>query len=1278
MSKTYRDFPLRVSPLSSAQSTGERQYRVRIAGPVPGGQPAYDEQETRLFDPAVFIDPASGRDLLDLLRRRKITESQLAALGGVLADLLLPGMVRTRLLDSLEVVRPRGQALRLRLIIDAPELAALPWEYLYLKPPGAPDSRKYYLALQPDLSIVRHESLDEAEPDEGLPAQVRLVAALASPAELDPLLLEQDRLAIQELIAGSGGGPGLTPAWVERATRQSLFQALREPSALFHFSGHGLYQDGKGYLVLESGSGQGYELYPGEELGDLLRSAGVRLAVLGACETAQRSGENLWTGVAPLLVQYGVGAVVASQFRLQDRNALPLVSELYRGVLAGESIDQAVQKARQAIYQQSGLENRDWGAPVLYLRLRSGVLFPAASGPAAPAREEAQRVVINVTQQITSVEGGTVIGVQADSIGAWTGSAAGDAVGSAAVREIPRLAPPPLQVPLVGREDELEEALDRLKEGGKYYFHGAFGVGKTSLATELFQRAIAGKPFADGYLWGSLAGMDAEKALEWIASRLKEEAVSRAEGQPAKIDALREALSRRGDLLFGLDEVPDAAVARAVLSAAGECPVILNGNKRLELSGLAREWELEPLTQKEAVELFINQAFPPGAKVSNEDRQHIGEIVTQLRRLPLAVKLAAGKYADGDSLADLEERLRYEPDTLFISDSSLNTIFSALYQDLQNDPAAMRMLMRIASFPALECATDYLRRDETRAAYFGAKDKLTLLGMANPAGRERIALHPVLGLGVWKADTAAMEAERQRSIAWLLEMAHQNRDRYGALEAEHTNLTGLLDLLMDEGRWDELVDLMRDLFEYLRVRGQWQEAFESLETALKADRLDDPWKRGWVSLHHGILHSLRANYDHAAADFKQADQLFEESGDQAYRGKVLYRKASMTALQGDQSGARQQLFQAIQWMETGQVPRDLAGAHTQLAGILVSQGDLAAAREHYAKALALGDPEVQARAHMALAELDRQAGRQAESQEHLEEALQLVTSLGHVLQRATLEQQLGYAHFYEGRYDQALTYFEGSLSAYQELDYQYGVALSLHALGNIYFARKDLASAKRHYEEALAINERLGHGGNAAYNRYGLAVVAHRTGDKEKAGELYRKILAGARSVEDIPLQAAALTQLGSLSYEKEAWDEARQYFQQVKELSGKLDNLAVQATALYYTGLLQAQEGYGDQARETLAQSHAAFAALNSLDAQSVKGVLADLEKKTAGGEPAKHTPEIDLIIKGTGTLKPTEEAPPSVSNIGLKINREDTEDMDVLLRGGPFSGEFDQEEEE
>ena len=157
--KKYRDFPIQVSSLNPEN----HEYRVRVSGQLPGGLPSYDEEEILTYRPESLIDNQNGREvnLLDALAKRRISEEQIYKLGSRLSDLLLPGVIRGRLEDSLRTVREREKGLRLRLIIEAPELAVMPWEYLYLNPaPGNQDSEVYFLGLRDDVSIVRHAAID--------------------------------------------------------------------------------------------------------------------------------------------------------------------------------------------------------------------------------------------------------------------------------------------------------------------------------------------------------------------------------------------------------------------------------------------------------------------------------------------------------------------------------------------------------------------------------------------------------------------------------------------------------------------------------------------------------------------------------------------------------------------------------------------------------------------------------------------------------------------------------------------------------------------------------------------------------------------------------------------------------------------------------------------------------------------------------------------------------------------------------------------------------------
>jgi hypothetical protein len=987
--KEYRDFPIQVSRIAPKN----RCYRVRVIGPVVGGQPGFDELETRVYNPAHFVDTSSGRqvDLLMAVVTRRATEEQLFRLGTLLSDLILPGSVRARLQDSLRVVCSLEQGLRLRLLIEAPELALLPWEYLYLKPNQAPDSELYFLALQPFISIVRHEAIDTGSPWVAERSTYRLVAALAGPADQPPLDLDVDRQVIERIATPVSRGRKIEPVLVPSATRRTLRDALRAGADLFHFSGHGVFDGRSGQIILHQADGSGSDYYGARQLAALLRGARVRLVILSACQTAQRALENPWSGVASALVETGVPAVVASLYSLQDRSAHLLAEELYGSLLEGESVDEALYRIRQAIYQEVGLNSRDWGTLTLHLRLENGVLFPTSLAAAPTTVPTVPQTVIHANIDIAGdVVNSNVYGVFADTIGAAVSSAL----------SIPPVSYPPHSVPpkpegeLLGREKEWEHALAALDQGRKCYFYGPYGVGKTRLSSELFYHLGSTQRFKDGILWGRVAKMDAAAALEWVAASLQVLEVARASTVQAKLSALQRVLSQRSNILIALDDVTDASVARDLLSVIGRCSVILNGSHNLELSDLALEMPLKPLVPGDAAELFHRLAHRLPASDEPREQELIGLICARMRYLPLGVRLAARRHAEGEPLESLYETLQAAPEVLIAGDDALSAIFLTSYNDVKREPAALNLWVRLASFPAFEASEKLLRTGMARTHFIQAKNKLLHLDLVAYAAPNRLALHPLIGAGLQQVERQAVDAERGKTFQWLGEYAKQHCFHYDALQYEHDNLLGLLDWYEDEQQWDALVTLMRELFNYLRVRGLWQDAFRRLDALLhSADLLQEPWNRAWAFLHRGIMHTLRSSYEQARADLEQADQIFAALGDPVSRGKTLYRTAILSLIVGDTRLAGEQLERALEWMGDQAPGYDRAAAHERLAHLLALRGDLAVAREQYARALELGDDEAKARVHIALGELARKAGIYNQTLEHFGQARQLSEKL---------------------------------------------------------------------------------------------------------------------------------------------------------------------------------------------------------------------------------------------------------------------------------------------
>jgi len=275
--------------------------------------------------------------------------------------------VRTALRD----VAPTAQG-RVRLLVtdEGPLPATLPWELLRL-------SGDLPAGLDPILRVVRVAPRPTA-PRPVAPASETALLAWADPASRRVGGLASVPSEARAVMAGACASAAGASTWRElpHATPSSLERALREARpALFHFIGHGEAVPSGARLVLE-GSRPGEEdcVYP-EELAGWLASAGVCLTVLCAC----RSGANGGFGAA--CAKAGVSAAVAMQGTLRDAAGPLLARALYSAIAAGESVEDALWEARQAL-RSSGM---DWAMPVLWSAGMAPVAPPAVVWPAARA-----------------------------------------------------------------------------------------------------------------------------------------------------------------------------------------------------------------------------------------------------------------------------------------------------------------------------------------------------------------------------------------------------------------------------------------------------------------------------------------------------------------------------------------------------------------------------------------------------------------------------------------------------------------------------------------------------------------------------------------------------------------------------------------------------------------------------------------------------------------------------------------------------------------------------
>jgi len=403
--RTYHDFIILTEDVEKDDG-GIKSFSLRVFdSPVGQGE------KKRVPVP----DYASLREQVNALAKRAFDQDEagLIGLGSRLGELLLPPHARELYRRSLDWLKEDGLRLRLRL---EPELADLPWEYMHVQDvPGEPTSSGF-VALDPRISIVRHEALP-IPPEWSPPGdERRVVVAMATPEPYGPYpkldyLPEEQRRIKQALSNVRGvdaryvpdydraGIPGALPS----ATVDKVDAALQPSADIFQFSGHGDFEEdlgpdlgtvqGEGWIVLAGDDNQAVRV-PAERVAEIVRGRGVRLVVLSACKTAQRDRYHMWSSTVAALLKGRIPCVVAMQFTVYDDLAAAFIASFYQTVVdERREIDEAVSQGRAAMRNRALLSRpyaRDWGAPVLYSRVPGGHLFHAVKDEAA--REQAHRI----------------------------------------------------------------------------------------------------------------------------------------------------------------------------------------------------------------------------------------------------------------------------------------------------------------------------------------------------------------------------------------------------------------------------------------------------------------------------------------------------------------------------------------------------------------------------------------------------------------------------------------------------------------------------------------------------------------------------------------------------------------------------------------------------------------------------------------------------------------------------------------------------------------------
>jgi predicted ATPase/DNA-binding SARP family transcriptional activator len=674
---------------------------------------------------------------------------------------------------------------------------------------------------------------------------------------------------------------------------------------------------------------------------------------------------------------------------------------------------------------------------------------------------------------------------------------------------------PPFDVPMpptpiVSRNDELQDICARLRDPKMraVTISGTGGIGKTRLALEVAHTLRY--DFEDGVYFVELAALsDATLVADAIAQTLEVKERAR-QGMAA---TLREHV-RAKQLLLLLDNfehvITAAPLVSELLAACPHLTVLVTSRAALSIRA-EQQFTLEPLSDADAVELFVQRARAAGAVLTADDA-HIAvyaDICRRLDRLPLAIELIAVRartLAPLDLLRQLERPLQ------------------ALVHGPRDVPARHQALRN-----AIQWSYDLLNPEEQRV--------FTSLGVF-AGGCTAEAAQAILGdslavLEVLESLHAASLVQRHTvadetrfvMLETIREFALEQLTMRGEAEATydhhmeyyaHFSMAAYMELTRAEApRWRAWVAAEQD---NLRVAFRWALEHQMHETALRI--ATGVWRFHWMA---GLLREGLERLEAALA--------YREQAPLEVQTKALRAAGALAMGLNDYPRARQWLEAAVEaaWRLNDQSA--LQPVLTNLGYTLLEQGDLEDARIHLEVSFSLAQrAERPTSAKFPLGLLVRlhlRLGDYAQAQAMSEEDLRMNQDCQDTEGTANALRNLATIANAQGHTLRARQLGDEALALHRSLNHQFGMGLDYAVLGNIARDQGDDAGALAQYQQCLSLWRDRENPVNSAFVLDSMAGALSGQGDPA----LGAMLMAAAAAIRD---QAGAkLT-----TYEQASYDE--------------------------------------------------------------------------------------------------------------------------------------------
>ena len=248
----------------------------------------------------------------------------------------------------------------------------------------------------------------------------------------------------------------------------------------------------------------------------------------------------------------------------------------------------------------------------------------------------------------------------------------------------------------------------------------------------------------------------------------------------------------------------------------------------------------------------------------------------------------------------------------------------------------------------------------------------------------------------------------------------------------------------------------------------------------------------------------------------------------------------------------------------------------------------AAAETSLALARETGDWQAEAEALRQLGLARRRLNDNAGALGYYEQALELYRRQAEVpesarLTRARLLSNTGILHYRQKRFDQARITLEMALVDARFVKDRNLEIETQNVLGLTATDQGDWATARRHFEQTIAVAQAAGARQFGAHSMINAAQVERRTGQFRKAEEFLANGLRLMQATGDLWNQVSAWNELSVLYQDSGQYTRAEQALEQTASLSRQIDDQEGLAYALYNRAVVQREQNQLDAAAATI-----------------------------------------------------------------------------------------------